>query len=226
MDQAVPTGSVQDKLSLLDERIKVEKENIDVSRKAIKQLDEAVDQVMGRTADEKGADKAVAIRRSQQKERGRLLQEIEQAQGRLKPLVEERIPLAADLRKITAEVGPIKYIAELLYGESSESVLDSAVRWVIILIVIVFDPLAIALLLAANHGIKHSARPKIMLVTEAKQSEPDPEFNPFEDIEPEPEPKSAKKKSMPRWAQKASKLIEKKKRGTIEIDKNSVMEMK
>ena len=73
-------------------------------------------------------------------------------------------------------------------------------------------------------GIKHSARPKTLLVTETKAPEPEPTFNPFEEVEPEP--KSVKKKSTPRWAQKASKLIEKKKRGTIEIDKNSVMEMK
>lgn len=227
MDQAVPTGAVQDKLNILDEKIRVEKENIDVNRKALKQLDEAVDQVMGRTADEKGADKAVSIRRSQQKERSRLLQEIEQAQGRLAPLNEQRIPIAADLRKVAAEVGPIKYIAELLYGQSSESVLEDAVRWVIILIVVVFDPLAITLLLAANHGIKHNTKPKILLVTETKEPDPEPVFDPFP-IEPEPipEPKSVKKKSTPRWAQKASKLIEKKKRGTIEIDKNSVMEMK
>lgn len=223
MDQAVPTGSVQDKLNILDEKIKVERENIDVNRKALKQLDDAVDQIMGRSTDEKGADKAAAIRRGQTKERARLLSDIEAAQKRIAQFNEERAPIAAEVRKVEAEVGPIKYIAELLYGESSASILDSAVRWVIILIVAVFDPLAITLLLAANHGLKHSTKPKVLLVTETK--DPEPVFDPFQE-DPKPEPKSVKKKSMPRWAQKASKLIEKKKRGTIEIDKNSVMEMK
>jgi len=114
-------------------------------------LDEAVDQVMGRSTDEKGADKAVAIRRGQAKDRARLLQEISAEQKTITQLTEERAPIAAEVRKVEAEVGPIKYIAALLYGDNPDAnILEKAVRWVIILLVIVFDPLAIALVLAAN----------------------------------------------------------------------------
>lgn len=150
-DQSMVSGDVQAKISIYDEKIKTEKENIDANRKALKQLDEAVDQVMGRSTDEKGAEKAVQIRRGQQAERGRLLKEIEQSQKRISALNEERAPIAAEVRKVEAEVGPIKYIAALVYGDSADAnLLEAAVRWVIILLVVVFDPLALTLILAAN----------------------------------------------------------------------------
>jgi len=132
-------------------KIKTARENIDVNRKALKQMDEAVDQVMGRSTSETGADKSVALRRAQQKERGRLLAEIQADQKTIITLNEERAPLAAEFRKIEAEVGPIKYIAALVYGDNPDAnVLEKAVRLVIIMIVLVFDPLALTLILAAN----------------------------------------------------------------------------
>jgi hypothetical protein len=151
MEQGITSGDVQSKIALYDEKIKTSKENIDVNRKALKQMDEAVDQIMGRSTTETGADKAVAVRRGQQKERGRLLAEIEAEQKKITKLNEERAPIAAEVRKVEAEVGPIKYIAALIYGDNADTnMLEASVRWVIILLVIVFDPLAIALVLAAN----------------------------------------------------------------------------
>jgi len=151
MEQGVTSGDAQGKVAIYDEKIKTSKDNIDANRKALKQLDEAVDQVMGRSTSEQGADKAVAIRRSQANDRKRLLAEIQEEQKTISKLSEERAPLASELRKVEAEVGPIKYIAALIYGDNADSnMLESAVRWVIILLVVVFDPLAIALVLAAN----------------------------------------------------------------------------
>jgi len=71
-DQSLVSGDVLSKVAIYDEKIKTAKENIDANRKSLKQMDDAVDQVMGRSNDEKGADKAVQIRRSQLKERNRL----------------------------------------------------------------------------------------------------------------------------------------------------------
>lgn len=151
MEQGITSGDAQGKVAIYDEKIKTAKDNIDANRKALKQLDEAVDQVMGRSTSEQGADKAVAIRRSQANDRKRLLTEIQAEQTTVSKLSEERAPLASELRKVEAEVGPIKYIAALIYGDNADqNMLESAVRWVIILLVIVFDPLAIALVLAAN----------------------------------------------------------------------------
>jgi hypothetical protein len=77
---------------------------------------------------------------------------IKLASGELDALSEERIALEAEYRKLEAEVGPIKYIAEFVYGEQADSnMLEEAVRWVIIIIIFVFDPLAVLLLLAAQY---------------------------------------------------------------------------
>ncbi len=150
-DQSLVSGDSIARVAIYDEKIKTAKENIDANRKALKQMDEAVDQVMGRSTTETGADKAVAVRRAQQKERGRLLAEIQAEQKTIITLNEERAPIAAEFRKIEAEVGPIKYIAALVYGDNPDAnVLEKAVRLVIILIVLVFDPLALTLILAAN----------------------------------------------------------------------------
>jgi len=150
-DQSLVSGDVSAKIAVYDEKIKTAKENIDANRKALKQMDEAVDQVMGRSTTETGADKAVAVRRSQQKERGRLLAEIETYQKTISILAEERAPIAAEVRKVEAEVGPIKYIAALIYGDNpDENMLERSVRWLIILLICVFDPLAVLMLIAAN----------------------------------------------------------------------------
>ena len=150
-DQSLVSGDSLSKVAIYDEKIKNAKDNINANRTALKQMDEAVDQVMGRSTTETGADKAVAIRRGQQKERGRLLAEISAEQKTITTLSEERAPLAAEFRKVEAEVGPIKYIAALIYGDNPDaSVLEKAVRFVIIMIVLVFDPLALTLILAAS----------------------------------------------------------------------------
>ena len=154
-DQSLVSGDVQSKVAIYDEKIKTEKENIEANRKALKQMDEGVDQVLGRSTDEKGADKAVAMRRSQQKERARLQNEISQSQKSIAELNDARAPIAAEVRKVDAEVGPIKYIAHLMYGENPDAnILEKAVIWVTVLIVIVLDPLAVVLLLASQYSFQ------------------------------------------------------------------------
>ena len=154
-DQSLVSGDVLAKIAVYDEKIKLAKDNIDANRKALKQMDEAVDQVMGRSTDEKGADKAVSLRRAQAKERNRLLAEIAAEQKKITVISEERAPIAAEVRKVEAEVGPIKYIAALVYGDNPDTnLLERAVRWVIIILVVVFDPLAIMMVLAATESMK------------------------------------------------------------------------
>jgi len=182
LDQNIPSGDVAAKLALIDEKIKTEKENINASRKEITQLDQQVDQTIGRTSDDKGAERAISIRRGQQKDRQRILKEIADSQSKIATYNEERAPIASEVRKVEAEVGPIKYIAALIYGDNPESdVLEKAVRWVIILIVSVFDPLAVLLLIAANWQQKQEEI-KVLPVEDDYQL-PDPPVP-----EPTPEP--------------------------------------
>lgn len=150
-DQSLVGGDVIAKLEIYDQKIQTSKENIQSLRNELKQMDQAVDQVMSRSTSEDGATKSNNIRRSQQRDRVRIAKEIEANQKVVASLNEEAAPIRAEIRKVEAEVGPIKYIAALIYGDTADNnLLEAAVRWVIILIVIVFDPLAIALVLAAN----------------------------------------------------------------------------
>lgn len=155
LDQNLVSGDVVDKISLIDEKIKTQKDNIEAARKALRQMDEAVDQTMARSSDEKGADKAAALRRQQQRERNNLQNDISKAQAEIAKLNEERAPIAKEVRKVEAEVGPIKYIAKLIYGDNpDQNILEKAVTWVIIIIVLVFDPLAVVLLLASQYSFQ------------------------------------------------------------------------
>jgi len=157
MDQGVPTGDITAQVNLFDEKIKTQRDNIESNRKALAQMDATVDQTIGRSTTEQGATNAANLRRSQQRERGALQNEIAVAQKAIAKLNEERAPIASQLRKVEAEVGPIKYIAALVYGDNpDQNLLEKAVRWVIIILVLVFDPLAIALILAANSSMRWS----------------------------------------------------------------------
>ena len=154
MDQSVPTGDVADKVALIDEKIKTQRDNIDTARKALAQMDSQVDQMLGRSDDERGAERAVQIRRNQSKERSALQADIAKAQTVIASLNEERAPIAKELRKVEAEVGPIKYIANFFYGDTDSADLETAVTWVIIILIVVFDPLAIVLLIAAQLSLQ------------------------------------------------------------------------
>jgi hypothetical protein len=162
LDQAVPTGEAAAKLSLIDERINLEKENLNASRAELNQLDQAVNQIISRTegaTDTRAVERSIQVRRSQQKDRARILDEIGTTQAKIAKLQEERAPLASEVRKVEAEVGPIKYIAALIYEESAdEEILEKAVRFVTLLIVLVFDPLAVLMLIAANWQLKNGNR--------------------------------------------------------------------
>jgi hypothetical protein len=110
---------------------------------------------MARSTTEEGATKSNAIRKTQARDRATLAKNIEANQKLISVLNDEAAPIRAEIRKVEAEVGPIKYVAALIYGDDpGENLLERAVRWVIILIVAVFDPLALVLILAAQQSIR------------------------------------------------------------------------
>ena len=151
LDQAIPTGDVAAQVAMFDEKIRTQKEIINDNRAVLRQLDEAVNQTMGRSTTEQGAERSVSIRRGQAKERAQANKAIDQAQAEVSKLLEQKAPVASKLRAVEAEVGPIKYIAAFVYGDNPDAnVLEKAVTWVIIIIVSVFDPLAVVMLLAAQ----------------------------------------------------------------------------
>lgn len=171
-DQSIVSGDAMSRVALFDEKIRIERENIANSQQVIKQMDAAVNGVIttgdqeiklrdGSTQVRSAAERSLQIRRMQAKDRARLTKEIEEAQSRIIKLQEEAAPIRAENRKVEAEVGPIKYIAALIYGDNpDQNLLEAAVRWVIILIVIVFDPLALCLILAANKQLEWARQGK------------------------------------------------------------------
>ena len=151
LSQSASAGDIAAQVQIFDEKIATERANIDANKKALTQMDSQVDQLLGRTTDDRGATKAAQLRKSQSKERKSLQNDISASQKTIVAIQAERAPIAAKVRKVEAEVGPIRYIAALIYGDNPDSnLLERAVRWVIILLVFVFDPLAIVLILAAD----------------------------------------------------------------------------
>ena len=114
-------------------------------------------------------------------------QKIKNANAEIDTLTEEKYALEAEYRKLEAEVGPIKYIAELIYGENVEKdLLEKAVRWVIITIIFVFDPLAVLLLIASQYTFEWR-RQDIEAKDDTSEPEvkPEPEEMKYEDVDQE-----------------------------------------
>ena len=150
---------------IYEEKINTLKENIETNRKNVLQLDAAVDQVMARSADERGAERSNQIRKTQQKERLRAADEIARAQTEIQKITEEKSPISLEIKKAESDLGPIKYVADVVYGTQDRDLLDKAVRLVIFVIIVVFDPLAVLLLIAANQTYRRikeeRVKPKI-----------------------------------------------------------------
>ena len=150
IEHSTSLAPLLEKEFIYEEKIKTLKETIENNRKNLSQLDAAVDQIMVRSADEKGAERANQIRKTQQKERTRITDEIDGSQKTIQKIIEEKSPVSLEIRKAESDFGPIKYVAEVVYGTHDRDIIDKAVRLVIFIIIIVFDPLAILLLIAAN----------------------------------------------------------------------------
>ena len=86
---------------------------------------------------------------------------IQETQNELKRLSEQKLPLLKEENKLAAEIGPIKYIAEALYGKEDPDFIDKAVRTVIIIIIVVFDPLAVLLLIASQQSYRSIRKEEI-----------------------------------------------------------------
>jgi hypothetical protein len=144
------------KVEIYDEKIKVIQSQIERNNKNLSQYDEAVDQIMGRSKDERGAERANQVRKAQQKDRKRIANENARLQKEIQTLTEEKLPLSLEVRKAESDLGPIKYVAEVVYGTQDRDIIDKAVRLVIFIIIVVFDPLAVLLLIAANQTYKQN----------------------------------------------------------------------
>ena len=150
LDQVKPTSSNNIKIELLNNQIKSQQLIIDRSQKTLTLLDKALEVYI----DKEFVTRGLKERRKQEPERLELNTAIKEASNEIGRLSEEKGTLSLEQNKIEAEVGPIKYVAELIYGENAEDNFDKSVRIVILILIFVFDPLAVLLLIAANISLR------------------------------------------------------------------------
>lgn len=155
IDQTIQVGGNNElKIEMLERRIQRQQSIIDDSEKVVAQLDEAVETLQEYDRI-RGPDGAISVRASQAEERATLNETIETSYNVIENLQTELLPLKKQQISLEAEIGPLKYIAELVYGEeNAKDNFDAAVRGIIILLVCVFDPLAVMLLIVSTGAFK------------------------------------------------------------------------
>ena len=177
------TAPIQNNAALvakLDNRIAREQQKITSSERIIQQLDAALDTLIEYDKIS-GPTGMLAVRQSQGTQRNSLNASIDNAQDIIATYETEKFNLTSQIRAIELEVGPVMYIAELFYDDARANI-DQAVRLVILIIVLVFDPLAVLLLIAANQSLlRQKAKNK---------SSPEKELEPVPRPSPELAPKS------------------------------------
>ena len=109
-------------------------------------------------------------RKKQEEERKELTTAINDASDEIAKLTLKKSDIELTQDKIEAEVGPIKYVAELIYGENAKDNFDKAVRIVILILIFVFDPLAVLLLIAANISLNQWRQKRAIVKSEQKAS--------------------------------------------------------
>ena len=150
IDAGVGTNQTYVKVERLDSRIQSEQRVIDRAEKQLRTLDDALERYIELGAVSKGLKK----REEQEPERKLLQSTITKSQSKIDTYLDEKSVYELEIKNFEVEVGPLKYIAALIYGDNAKSMLDETVRYVILLLIFVFDPLAVLLLIAANQSYR------------------------------------------------------------------------
>jgi hypothetical protein len=149
-----------EQIALLDEQILVARDNITASRQALQQMDAAVNRLVN---DSLRVERAVQIRNSQRRERELVNNTIAENNSKINELQQQKSELNVGQRKLETEIGPIKYVAQLVYGSDDATTLDKSVRLLVLLLIFVFDPLAILLVIAANISMRKESTPSFIV---------------------------------------------------------------
>ena len=149
IDAGTNTSQLQIKLERLNNYIKSEQKTIDRAEKQLDNLDKALEKYVELGAVSKGLDR----RLQQEEERDILTSMVNKSQFKIDEYLDEKSEYDLEIKNFEVEVGPLKYISALIYGDEALNFLDNAVRIVILILVFVFDPLAVLLVVAANISI-------------------------------------------------------------------------
>lgn len=169
--------------NLLDFKIKTVEKEIELIDKRIDIMDSVVNQLIN-TKQPKTAERTITKNKP---ERDKLEKERLEKTEELTKLKAERSKIDTEVMKLEAEVGPIKYVAQI-FGEADKNLLEKVVTWMIIVIVVVFDPLAIALVNGAAKGLQKQAEEKkkaVVVQEEVKPEQPKTEETVVTIAEPE-----------------------------------------
>jgi hypothetical protein len=155
LDTAAPNSGNRLLVKNIERQIDSEKKAITGAQKIVDQLDKALDKVI-----DKDADKGLIERQKQTTERNKVNNIIANSSKKITDLSNQKLKYDKDQLAIDKEVGPFKYVAEILFGDADDGNLDRAVRFIIICLILVFDPLAVLMLVAVNVSIKEYQRSK------------------------------------------------------------------
>ena len=164
LDQVKPTSGNNIKIELIDNQISQQELIITRSQNTLDRLDKALDVYI----DKEYVSRGLKERKKQKEERDLLNLAIKNATDEIVKLTNEKAALKLEQDKIEAEVGPIKYIAEMIYGDQAKEMFDHAVRIVILVLIFVFDPLAVLLLIAANISLNQWRQRRAIIKSEKK----------------------------------------------------------
>ena len=164
LDQVKPTAGNTEQIALIDKQISQQEKIIERAEKTLNQLDKALDVYI----DKEYVSRGLKERNKQKEERDLLNKSINEAMEKIANLNNSKSSINIEQLKIEADVGPLKYVAELIYGDNAKDHFDSAVRIIILILIFVFDPLAVLLLIAANISLRQW-RMKKNLVKENKK---------------------------------------------------------
>ena len=168
IDQGKGVAEIYLKVERVDNRIETERNTIARYEKQLTNLDTALNRYLDLGAVSKG----LAKREEQEPERRELVRLINESQKRIDDFLTERSEYQLQINSFEVEIGPIKYISALIYGDEALDYIDTAVRAVILTLVFVFDPLAVLLLISANMSFQdYNEQKRKMLLRRKKQLE-------------------------------------------------------
>ena len=156
--QSSPTGLIQERIERIDLKVDQRQTQIDRYQGRLNTLDQALQRYIELGAISKGLRKIGEM----DNEPALFKTKIEGLEDEIDGLSDEKYELKTELNLAEVEVGPIRYVASMLYDDVSESQLEEAVRWIIVLLIFVFDPLAVVLVIAANISLRDYRRERKM----------------------------------------------------------------
>ena len=155
LDQVVPENNNALQIQIIDEQIEQRQNTISRSQTQLEKMDELVINTTEETSwFSSSSQRAIDERNNQREERLLLEKTIDESLNKINKLSDKKAGIRTEQLKLEADLGPIKYVAEFIYGDEAENHFDKAVRIIIIILIFVFDPVAVLMLISANISFK------------------------------------------------------------------------